>query len=116
MPPLIIQPLVENAVVHGLDNNAEGASVKVAILREGNAAMFTITDNGIGIPEERMDKIMQTLEDAEEREGERIGLRNVHVRLKLTYGESCGLSIRSKPGCGTAISFAIPLEGGMIDA
>lgn len=116
VPPLIIQPLVENAVVHGLDNNAEGASVKVAILREGNAAMFTITDNGIGIPEERMDKIMQTLEDAEEREGERIGLRNVHVRLKLTYGESCGLSIRSKPGCGTAISFAIPLEGGMIDA
>ncbi|MDR9856829.1 sensor histidine kinase [Paenibacillus sp. VCA1] len=112
VPPLIIQPLVENAVVHGLDNTAEGAVVKVRIQRKNNAAEFTITDNGIGITEERMDKIMRTLEDTEEREGERIGLRNVHVRLKLTYGEPCGLSIHSRPGSGTAISFAIPMEGG----
>lgn len=111
VPPLIIQPLVENAVVHGLDNNAEGALVKVEIVRNGNEARFTITDNGIGITTERLSKVMSTLEDSEEREGERIGLRNVHVRLKLTYGEPYGLSIHSLPGDGTAISFSIPMEG-----
>ncbi|MEC0238625.1 sensor histidine kinase [Paenibacillus dokdonensis] len=111
VPPLIIQPLVENAVVHGLDNNAEGALVKVEIVRNGNEARFTITDNGIGITTERLNKVMSTLKDAEEREGERIGLRNVHVRLKLTYGEPYGLSIYSLPGDGTAISFSIPMEG-----
>lgn len=111
VPPLIIQPLVENAVVHGLDNNAEGALVKVEITRNGNEARFTITDNGIGITTERLSKVISTLEDSEEREGERIGLRNVHVRLKLTYGEPYGLSIYSLPGDGTAISFSIPMEG-----
>ncbi|MEC0368728.1 cache domain-containing sensor histidine kinase [Paenibacillus chibensis] len=111
VPPLIIQPLVENAVVHGLDNNAEGALVRVEIVRSGNDALFTITDNGIGISQDRLHKVMNSLADPEEREGERIGLRNVHVRLKLTYGESYGLSIHSLPGEGTAISFIIPMEG-----
>lgn len=111
VPPLIIQPLVENAVVHGLDNNAEGALVRVEIVRSGNDALFTITDNGIGISKDRLHKVMNSLADPEEREGERIGLRNVHVRLKLTYGESYGLSIHSLPGEGTAISFIIPMEG-----
>ncbi|MED5019026.1 sensor histidine kinase [Paenibacillus chibensis] len=110
VPPLIIQPLVENAVVHGLDNNAEGALVRVEIARSGNDALFTITDNGIGISQDRLHKVMNSLADPEEREGERIGLRNVHVRLKLTYGESYGLSIQSLPGEGTAISFIIPME------
>lgn len=111
VPPLIIQPLVENAVVHGLDNNAEGALVRVEIVRSGHDALFTITDNGTGISQDRLHKVMNSLADPEEREGERIGLRNVHVRLKLTYGESYGLSIHSLPGEGTAISFIIPMEG-----
>lgn len=111
VPPLIIQPLVENAVVHGLDNNAEGALVRVEIVRSGDDALFTITDNGTGISQDRLHKVMNSLADPEEREGERIGLRNVHVRLKLTYGESYGLSIHSLPGEGTAISFIIPMEG-----
>ncbi|MWV44195.1 HAMP domain-containing protein [Paenibacillus sp. HJL G12] len=111
VPPLIIQPLVENAVVHGLDNNTEGALVKVEIVRTEDGAKFTITDNGMGITSDRLNKVMRTLEDSEEREGERIGLRNVHVRLKLTYGEPYGLSIHSSPGEGTEISFTIPMEG-----
>ncbi|MGN7358313.1 cache domain-containing sensor histidine kinase [Paenibacillus sp. SAF-054] len=115
LPPLIIQPLVENAVVHGLDNNAEGALVRVEVIQAGSEVKFVITDNGIGITAERLNKVMNTLEDPEERDGERIGLRNVHVRLKLTYGEMHGLSIDSRPGQGTNISFTIPLEGEIPD-
>jgi len=110
MPPLIIQPLVENAVIHGLDNKTEGAFVTVDIQKIEGHAHFTIRDNGVGISPERLADVRITLETLEEREGDRIGLRNVHDRLKLSYGEEYGLVIESPAGEGTAISFRIPME------
>ncbi|KWX76111.1 sensor histidine kinase [Paenibacillus jilunlii] len=110
MPPLIIQPLVENAVIHGLDNTLEGAVVTVEIRYEQDHAIFTITDNGAGITRDRLEQIRITLETQEEQEGARIGLRNVHDRLKLSYGEKYGLTIESPPNEGTRISFRIPME------
>ncbi|WP_233184783.1 cache domain-containing sensor histidine kinase [Paenibacillus sonchi] len=110
MPPLIIQPLVENAVIHGLDNTLEGAVVTVEIRYEQDHAVFTITDNGVGITRDRLEQIRITLETQEEQEGARIGLRNVHDRLKLSYGEKYGLTIESHPDEGTRISFRIPME------
>ncbi|WP_340456536.1 sensor histidine kinase [Paenibacillus graminis] len=110
MPPLIIQPLVENAVIHGLDNTLEGAVVTVVIRYEQDHALFTITDNGAGITQDRLEQIRITLETQEEQEGARIGLRNVHDRLKLSYGEKYGLTIESHPNEGTRISFRIPME------
>ncbi|WP_039838439.1 cache domain-containing sensor histidine kinase [Paenibacillus sonchi] len=110
MPPLIIQPLVENAVIHGLDNTLEGAVVTVEIRYEQDHAVFTITDNGVGITRDRLEQIRITLETQEEQEGARIGLRNVHDRLKLSYGEKYGLTIESHPSEGTRISFRIPME------
>lgn len=110
MPPLIIQPLVENAVIHGLDNTLEGAVVTVEIRYEQEHAVFTITDNGVGITQDRLEQIRSTLETQEEQEEARIGLRNVHDRLKLSYGEKYGLTIESHPDEGTRISFRIPME------
>jgi two-component system, sensor histidine kinase YesM len=110
MPPLIIQPLVENAVIHGLDNKTEGAFVTVDIHRIETHAHFTIRDNGVGITPERLEIVRTTLETFEEREGDRIGLRNVHDRLKLSYGDEYGLTIESPSGEGTVISFRIPME------
>lgn len=110
MPPLIVQPLVENAVIHGLDNTTNGAMVTVNIKQEENHAVFTITDNGAGIAPERLEQILNTLEIGEEQEGARIGLRNVHDRLKLSYGAEYGLSIESRLNEGTSITFRIPME------
>lgn len=110
MPPLLIQPLVENAVIHGLDNKMEGAFVTVEVVQAGNHAKFTITDNGVGISPDKLEELLNTLERQEEREGERIGLRNVHDRLKLSYGAEYGLTIESKPNVGTIIFFCIPME------
>ena len=110
MPPLLIQPLVENAVIHGLDNTMEGAFVTVEVVQIGDHAKFTITDNGVGILPERLEKVVSTLEVQEEQEGERIGLRNVHDRLKLSYGAEYGLTIESRPNEGTVIFFCIPME------
>ncbi|AIQ37895.1 histidine kinase [Paenibacillus sp. FSL R5-0345] len=110
MPPLLIQPLVENAVIHGLDNKMEGAFVTVEVVQVGDHAKFTITDNGVGISPIKLEKLLKTLEHQEEREGERIGLRNVHDRLKLSYGAEYGLTIESRPNVGTVIFFCIPME------
>lgn len=110
MPPLIVQPLVENAVIHGLDNTTNGAMVTVNIRQEENHAVFTITDNGAGIAPDRLEQIRSTLEIGEEQEGARIGLRNVHDRLKLSYGAEYGLSIESWLNEGTSITFRIPME------
>lgn len=110
MPPLLIQPLVENAVIHGLDNKMEGAFVTVEVVQVGDHAKFTITDNGVGISPIQLEELLNTLERKEEREGERIGLRNVHDRLKLSYGAECGLTIESRPNVGTVIFFCIPME------
>ena len=110
MPPLIIQPLVENAVIHGLDNTMEGAFVKVDIQKIEGHAHFTIRDNGVGITQERLEQVRATLNKQEEQEGDRIGLRNVHDRLKLSYGEEYGLHIDSYNNEGTHITFRIPME------
>ncbi|MNZ96974.1 Sensor histidine kinase YpdA [compost metagenome] len=111
IPPLIIQPLVENAVVHGLENVAEGGFISLSTELIDGMLKVTVSDNGEGISPERLDEILASLNDMEEVEEYRIGLRNVHQRLIMIYGEGCGLSIKSKPAAGTCITFEIPIGG-----
>ncbi|MHA6482880.1 sensor histidine kinase [Paenibacillus sp. strain BS8-2] len=111
LPPLVIQPLVENAVVHGLDHVEQGGFVSVRVYREGESIRIEIKDNGAGIDLSRMADIKQSLDDMEEEEQYRIGLRNVHQRLVMIYGEEFGLRITSEPGEGTFITFNIPTGG-----
>jgi two-component system sensor histidine kinase YesM len=108
IPPLIIQPLVENAVIHGLENKESGGKVSVHTKLKEEGLLVVVTDNGIGISVEKQEAICKLLNEQEEKEGIRIGLRNVHQRLQLTYGKITGLTIDSKEGIGTKISFIIP--------
>ncbi|GBG09150.1 histidine kinase [Paenibacillus agaridevorans] len=111
LPPLVIQPLVENAVVHGLDHVEQGGFVSVRVYRNEEGVGIEIKDNGSGIDEERMGSILRSFDDMEEEEQYRIGLRNVHQRLIMIYGESFGLRIESVLGEGTFITFNIPTGG-----
>ncbi len=111
LPPLVIQPLVENAVVHGLDHVEQGGFVSVRVYREDDNVRIEIKDNGAGIDVSRMADINRSLDDMEEEEQYRIGLRNVHQRLIMIYGDEYGLRIESEPGEGTFITFNIPDEG-----
>ncbi|MCL6459173.1 MAG: two-component sensor histidine kinase, partial [Gorillibacterium sp.] len=72
---------------------------------------IAVEDNGGGISGEKLDEINRAFRDTDDREEYRIGLRNVHQRLILTYGESSGLVIASEPGLWTRISFSIPIGG-----
>ncbi|MCA0753645.1 sensor histidine kinase [Paenibacillus sp. N4] len=111
VPPLIIQPLIENAVVHGLENVAEGGFVSLTTKVDGSRLWVEVADNGIGISEEKIREISEALGDMEEEEEYRIGLRNVHQRLVMIYGEGSGLVIDSTVGSGTRITFEIPTGG-----
>ncbi|NQX49041.1 sensor histidine kinase [Paenibacillus tritici] len=111
IPPLIIQPLVENSVVHGLENKEGTVHVNIAItLDENKEVQVVVMDDGIGMKEGRLSEIMEVITKAEEEEQGRIGLRNVQQRLTLYYGAEHGLRISSREGEGTRITFSIPTD------
>ncbi|MCI8287141.1 MAG: histidine kinase [Lachnospiraceae bacterium] len=102
---LMLQPLVENSILHGVRNLERTGYIKVKVLRCGEELICSVTDNGRGFNRERINELYERIHDEQ---SESIGLTNVNRRLKLTYGESSELRIRSKEGMGTDIIFRIP--------
>ncbi|CAM3669853.1 sensor histidine kinase [Cohnella lubricantis] len=107
--PLLIQPLVENSVIHGLERSFEGGWVKVSAELSRGGLQVVVEDNGVGIPAGKLKAILRSLAD---QESTRIGLHNVQQRLLLTYGSVSGLRIESEQHSGTRIAFWIPVEEG----
>lgn len=109
LPPLTLQPLVENAVQHGFTKITEHSEIYVEAKEQGEQILITIRDNGIGIAPERLESLLN-----EEKSGEAdgIGLINVHSRLQGVFGPDYGLVIQSTPQQGTTIKFKIPLNQG----
>ncbi len=101
LPPLIIQPLVENAVRHGVMERTEGGTVKLSVQADESHIVIAIADDGIGMAEEI--KLSQE-RDPGERSG--VGLRNIERRLRSMYGT--GLEIESAPGQGTNVMIRLP--------
>lgn len=103
MPRLLLQPLVENAINHGIDISKTGGEITLTIVDCADSIYFEVMDNGAGISEELMRKIL----DGDS--GENLsGLRNTCKRIKLYFGEQHGLKINSIAGKGTRIYFSIP--------
>lgn len=113
VPKLIIQPIVENSIVHGAQN-VEHININITGRRVENDVEFIVQDNGVGITPEHLNVILDQLSD-ENTQPECIGLYNAHRVLKLLYGEAYGLGIESKPGKGTKITIRMPLKGGEQD-
>ncbi|MBW5448897.1 HAMP domain-containing protein [Cohnella sp. CFH 77786] len=107
--PLLIQPLVENSVIHGLERHFGGGKVAVRAHLEDGGLTVTVEDNGIGFSPEKLEAVRQSLA---EQEAERIGLNNIQQRLRLTYGSRSELRIESNMQ-GTNVSFWIPLKEGI---
>ncbi|TPE71008.1 sensor histidine kinase [Halalkalibacterium halodurans] len=105
--PLIIQPLVENAVIHGLERTEDGGTVTISTIVNGNDLTVIVNDDGCGMDEEKLEAIQNMLHHPQEVDGNKIGLLNVHKRLQLTYGKPSGLIIESAKGKGTCVRFSI---------
>ncbi|NHN33697.1 cache domain-containing sensor histidine kinase [Paenibacillus agricola] len=110
---LTIQPLVENAVNHGLRRMKAGGSIAVRAFRHGGELTITVTDNGEGINKLKWTHLHDTLEHSnalnhiqDVKHG--IGLLNIHQRIQLFYGKQYGLRLYSKPVEGTTVTLVIP--------
>lgn len=103
IPPLTIQPLVENAIHHGLMSDIKGGTLRIRIHKHDSSVSISVEDDGVGMTEAVKGQLLQR------NEGERtgVGLLNTHIRLKRQFNS--GLHIESTLGKGTKISFVIPL-------
>lgn len=106
IPKLILQPFIENALFHGLEDFTEDGVVEVLIEKKEGNLQITIRDNGHGMTEEKLEQIKQGYET----KVGRVGITNVIRRLKLYYGELCKLEIKSEVGKGTTIQIQIPIS------
>lgn len=106
---LLFQPIVENAVYHGLDEKGR-MEIVVDYRSDGRIHEFIVRDDGIGMTEDALRRQREKLERSSNADKGGIGLRNVHERLKLRYGESFGLHIDSRPGCGTSVTVRWPVQ------
>lgn len=110
IPKLILQPLIENAFVHGIEEKDGPGLIQIAGRLENGVGILVVKDNGIGIPQAVIDDILSCDYHLEFEEYKSIGMRNVNQRLKLYYGEEYGLHISSMPNRGTKITIRIPFE------
>lgn len=108
VPPLSIQPIVENAVRHGVTKQISGGTVHIKIHEREGRIMISVTDNGVGM---RPDKVDSLLSGTPHTGG--VGLRNIHARLLTLYGK--GLQIESRVGFGTSVSFEVPFSSKLED-
>lgn len=107
LPPLTIQPLVENALVHGLLNQIGAGTLNIHIAGQADYVEVQVIDDGAGMEEEKAKGLLN--QDTRNRPG--VGLFNTNHRLKQRYGR--GLEIRSFPGRGTTVSFRVPTRRGV---
>ena len=114
IPKLILQPLVENAVYHGIEMKGDKGTVVIKAFESEGDIHIIVSDDGIGISETVLGKLINDLNseaDSQEQSGwKKIALRNVHTRLRLIYGEAYGLKITSKLGEGTMVEINFPVN------
>jgi len=113
---LLLQPLVENALYHGIKGKRGGGVIRVFAATEGEKVRFTVADTGKGMTPEELSRVVAVmrsdapaLSGVAPAEGSSFGLRNVDARIRLFYRQQAGLEIESGPG-GTVVSFCVPLK------
>jgi two-component system LytT family sensor kinase len=104
VPSMILQPLVENSIKHGIAPKVGGGRIILRSRRENGRMIIEVEDNGQGMTDERLDQVFAGTDAS----GSGIGLRNVSERLRVIYGDLAGLHLTSKPGRGTVARLEIP--------
>lgn len=107
VPKLILQPLIENSLYHGIKEKEESSKIKIRINPREETISIAVIDTGLGISRERLARIRELL-NSDKDFSENIGLYNTDKRLKLIFGEEYGIKVLSKLGYGTGIYMEIP--------
>jgi two-component system sensor histidine kinase YesM len=105
---LMLQPLVENAIYHGMEFMDGDGEITVKVERNEDRLCFTIADNGLGMTKEQVEGLLTGETRSASKKGSGIGVKNVNERIRLYFGEDYGLEIFSEPDEGTAIQICLP--------
>ena len=107
---LIVQPILENAIYHGMAYADGDGEITVRAFRDGDDVLIEVSDNGPGMPEEVVERLLDPNGPAAAAgaKGSGIGFRNVHRRIRLTFGADYGLTILSEPDDGTTVRIRLP--------
>ena len=104
VPKLVLQPVVENALEHGLDVKEEGEKIlRLSFIEEDGDVVIRVEDNGMGMEQEQAEKLITY-------QAKGYGLKNVNDRMCILYGEDYAIRILSKVGQGTRVDMRIPKE------
>ena len=104
---ITVQPLIENAIYHGLDRMVDKGEIKITVKQAEdceNDILITVSDNGVGMTKEQCERVLSK----ERSDSSGIGVKNVNDRLKIYFGEKYGLSIESELDVGTSVTVRIP--------
>lgn len=108
LPKITIQPLIENAIYHGIKTKRGGGRIRIYAKSEDENLAIYVEDNGMGMSEERLDEVMNGIRSESPGEHSIYGLYNVNERLRLKFGNEYGLSIESEYGKSTTVKILIP--------
>lgn len=105
----ILQPIAENAIYHGIKAKGEPGNIIISVRELEEDLVFTVSDTGTGMNPEAVSRLRERIDQKtiDERQEHGFGLWNVNQRVKLYYGEECGISIASRPGEGTDVSVCV---------
>jgi two-component system sensor histidine kinase YesM len=104
---LILQPIIENALYHGIQYMVEEGSINISAKIAQGKLLYEIADSGLGIKPELLEKILS--HDSKESGGAGVGVRNVHERIQLCYGKEYGIEIQSELEEGTTVKLWLPI-------
>jgi anti-sigma regulatory factor (Ser/Thr protein kinase) len=114
VPPLSLQPIIENAFVHGLEPSERPGQFLLSVQKAREYVVISVQDNGVGISREQVNHLLAEEPDASDHWSAHttgLGLAQVRDRLRYYYGEKCRLVIESEPGSGTTVRVLLPLDG-----
>ncbi len=113
--PLLLQPIVENAIIHGLENKISGGFIRINIFREQERLLVSVSDNGVGMQPQELEDLLKHMRGERGSEAGSIGLYNIYQRINLFYGEPYGIEITSEPDKGTCVTAVLPYSHDTMD-
>lgn len=105
---MILQPIVENAMLHGLAGVQRNGIILIRAVQDGSVMRISVTDNGQGMDAQVLSSLMHQERNANHRRFSGIGIRNVHERIRLRFGKPYGLSVSSRVGHFTRVDILLP--------
>ena len=109
LPKIILQPIIENAIYHGIKNTLKQGKVEIIIQKHSDSMLYiAIRDTGIGMQPEDLEELCRSI-NTEDNVGESYGLKNINQRIKLFFGRQYGLEIESRYHTGTLVKIVVPM-------